>query len=175
MRPLFFPVFSPPFALYIFPVVLFWEESATIAFFSTLPSLRPLYFSRPFILGREYDHCFIFYSKRPFALYIISAVLFWEESATISFFSTLPSLRPLYYSRRFILGRECDHCLFPLCPPFPLYIFSVFLFWEKSATITFFSFLLSIRPLYVSRPLSFVVWISGIFLPPYWPITIRSR
>ena len=112
-----------------------WEASATIIFSCFLPSLRPLYFSRRFILGRECDycfffysplpspsifsrhfilgrecdHCFIFYSKPPFALYIISAVLFWEESAPISFFSTLPSLPSLYFFRLFILGKECNH------------------------------------------------------------------
>ena len=82
VQPLFFSPFSSPFALYIFPDVLFWEKSATIAFFSKLPSLCPLYFSRRFILGKECDHCF---------------------------FSTLPSLPPLYFSRLFILGKECNH------------------------------------------------------------------
>ena len=67
-----------------------WEASATIIFSCFLPSLRPLYFSRRFILAREYDHCF--------------------------FFSTLPSLRPLYFSRHFILGKECNHYFFLFSP-----------------------------------------------------------
>ena len=141
MRPLFFLVFSPPFALYIFPVVLFWQESTTIAFFFLLSPPFALYiFSRHFILGRECDHCFIFYSKPPFAVYIISAVLFWEESATISFFSTLPSLRPLYHSRRFILGRECDHCLFSPLPSLPSLSFFRLLILGKECNHYFFLF-----------------------------------
>ena len=90
VRPLFFPVFSPPFALYIFPVVLFWQESTTIAFFFLL--------------------------SPPFALYIFPVILFWEKSATITFFSFLLSLPSLYFFRLFILGKECNHYFFLFSP-----------------------------------------------------------
>ena len=142
---------SHPFshASSLFPFSILGSECDHYFFlFSPLPS--PSIFFPSFYFGKRVRPLlFFFLLSPPFALYIFPVILFWEKSATITFFSFLLSLPSLY--------------------------FSVFLFWEKSATITFFSFLLSIRPLYVSRPLSFVVWISGIFLPPYWPITIRSR
>ena len=90
-----------------------WEASATIIFSCFLPSLRPLYFSRRFILAREYDHCF--------------------------FFSTLPSLRPLYFSRHFILGKECNHCFFLFSPLPSLSIFFPSFYFGKRVQPLLFS------------------------------------
>ena len=128
------------------------------------------------ILGSECDHYFFLFSPLPSPSIFFPSFYFGKRVRPLLFFFYSPLPSPSIFFPSFYFGKRVQPLLFSLfSSPFPLYIFSVFLFWEKSATITFFSFLLSIRPLYVSRPLSFVVWISGIFLPPYWPITIRSR
>ena len=141
MRPLFFPVFSPPFALYIFPVVLFWEESATIAFFfySPLPSpsiffplfyfgrrVRPLLFSLlcppspsiffpSFYLGKGVRPLLFSLLSLPSPSILFPSFYFGKRVRPLLFFySALPF--PLYFSRRFILGKECDHYFFLFSP-----------------------------------------------------------
>ena len=88
VRLFLFSLLSPPFALYIIPVVLFWEESATIAFFpSALPSLSIFFPS--FYFGKRVQPLLFSLFSSPFGLSMFHVLcLLWCEFQAFSYHPT---------------------------------------------------------------------------------------
>ena len=93
------------------------------------------------ILGSECDHYFFLFSPLPSPSIFFPSFYFGKRVRPLLFFFYSPLPSPSIFFPSFYFGKRVQPLLFSLfSSPFPLYIFSVFLFWEKSATITFFLF-----------------------------------